>query len=199
MTVVEPLGGPRERAEVLLSWLRRGSERGYIKEPVSQLDHALQCASAADGARASEEAVLAALFHDVGHMAGDGAPEMDGLGVVDHEGIGAQLLRDAGCSPGLADLVENHVAAKRYLCFRDAVYLDKLSEASRGTLVFQGGAMNENEARRFAAKPNLQEILALRSWDEQAKDPAARPPELECYRERLCVHLADHRQEPNAC
>ena len=193
------MGGPRERAEVLLSWLRRGSERGYIKEPVSQLDHALQCASAADGARASEEAVLAALFHDVGHMAGDGAPEMDGLGVVDHEGIGAQLLRDAGCSPSLADLVENHVAAKRYLCFRNAVYLDKLSEASRGTLVFQGGAMNENEARRFAAKPNLQGILALRSWDEQAKEPGANSLGLATYRDRLLAHLEATQGERSAC
>ena len=187
------------RADSLLAWFDGADERGYIGEPVSQLEHALQCAAAADAARASEEVVLAALFHDVGHLAAGGAPEMDGLGVVDHEGIGARLLHEAGCSPGVADLVENHVAAKRYLCFRDARYREKLSEASRKTLAFQGGAMNEEEARRFEAKPNLKEILAVRAWDEQAKDPAARPPGLACYRERLLVHLEAQRQEPSTC
>jgi len=192
-------GGPHDRAEELLAVLLRSSERGYIGEPVSQLEHALQCAAAATRARAPEEAVLAALFHDVGHLAGAGAPEMDGLGVADHEGIGARLLLEAGCSAGVAELVENHVAAKRYLCFRDVAYRGKLSEASRGTLAHQGGPMSDAEARRFEALPNFQWILALRSWDEQAKDPEADPPGLESYHERLRAHLAAAEAERSAC
>jgi len=188
-----------ENARDLLAWLERGGSRGYIGEPVSQLEHALQCAAAAEGARAPEEAVIAALFHDVGHMSGAGGAEMDGLGVVDHEEIGARLLREAGCSPGVVDLVENHVAAKRYLCFRDSAYLDKLSDASRGTLEFQGGPMPEHEARHFEAKPNVRWILALRSWDDRAKDPGANPPGLETYRGRLRDHLLATFSGQTAC
>lgn len=188
-----------ERANSLLAWLERAGGRGYIGEPVSQLEHALQCAASADRARAPEEAVLAALFHDVGHLCGAGGPEMEGLGVVGHEKIGARLLLDAGCSSGLAELVENHVAAKRYLCFRDAAYFEKLSDASRGTLVFQGGPMSDVEARQFESKPNFRSILALRSWDEQAKDPGADSPGLGSYRERLRVHLEARQRERSAC
>ena len=187
------------RADALLLWFEGASERDYIGEPVSQLAHALQCAAAARQAHAPEEAVLAALFHDVGHLAGAGLPEMDGLGVVDHEGIGARLLEDAGCSKAMAELVGNHVAAKRYLCFHDAEYRAKLSEASRQTLAFQGGPMSADEAAAFEAHPNFRWILALRSWDERAKDPKARPQGLESYRERLRAHLESTSREKPPC
>ena len=45
----------------------RGAER--YGESVSQLEHALQCAALARRARADDEVVLAALLHDVGHLA----------------------------------------------------------------------------------------------------------------------------------
>lgn len=186
-------------ADSLLAWFDGADERGYIGEPVSQLAHALQCAEAADRARAPEEAVLAALFHDVGHIAGAGGPEMDGLGVIDHEGVGARLLEDAGCSKDMAQLVGNHVAAKRYLCFRDAAYREALSDASRQTLVFQGGPMSAEEAAAFEKRPNFRWILALRSWDERAKDPAARPQGLASYRERLGAHLESNLRESPPC
>ena len=188
-----------ERAESLLGWLRDSAEQDYIGEPVSQLQHALQCAAAATHARAPTAAVLAALFHDVGHLRGAGRPDMDGLGVVDHEVIGAHLLLETGCSAEVAHLVESHVAAKRYLCFRDAAYRSRLSAASERTLAFQGGPMNTAEARRFSALPNLRWILALRSWDEQAKDPGANPPGLESYRASLEAHIEANRTRHGTC
>ena len=190
MTPLPPPADLDARTDALLAPLAQAKDRGYIGEPVSQLEHALQCAAAAERARAPEEAVLAALFHDLGHLVGGDAPSMDGLGVLDHEEIGARFLRDRGCAPAVANLVASHVAAKRYLCFRDPAYHAKLSDASRGTLAFQGGPMSADEAAVFAAQPELSWILALRSWDERAKDPSARPPGLDHYRDRLRVHLA---------
>jgi len=199
LTLGTPPADLDERADALLAPLDQAKDRGYIGEPVSQLEHALQCAAAAERAGAPEEAVLAALFHDLGHLVGGDAPSMEGLGVVDHEQIGAQCLRDWGCAPAVADLVASHVAAKRYLCFRDPAYHAKLSDASRGTLAFQGGPMDEAEARAFAAQPDLSLILALRSWDERAKDPAARPPGLDHYRDRLRAHLASSQSGAPSC
>lgn len=43
----------------------RGSER-YGGEAISQLDHALQCATLAENAGATDALVTAALLHDIG-------------------------------------------------------------------------------------------------------------------------------------
>ncbi|NWG75838.1 MAG: HD domain-containing protein, partial [Rubrivivax sp.] len=50
-------------------WLEtRGGER-YDGEPVSHLEHALQCAALAARAGAGDALVAAALLHDIGHLA----------------------------------------------------------------------------------------------------------------------------------
>jgi predicted HD phosphohydrolase len=64
--------------------------------------------------------------------------QMDGCGIVDHEGIGADFVRDLGFSARVAKLVRNHVSAKRYLCATNPEYHATLSEASKTTLRFQG-------------------------------------------------------------
>jgi hypothetical protein len=59
--------------------------------------------------------------------------------VVSHERLGAEYLRRAGFGERMARLVEYHVEAKRYLTLRKPGYYDRLSEASRRTLGYQGG------------------------------------------------------------
>jgi predicted HD phosphohydrolase len=44
------------------------------------------------------------------------------LGTVAHESIGADFLGQLGVPEEVASLARWHVAAKRYLCFRDAEY-----------------------------------------------------------------------------
>jgi putative nucleotidyltransferase with HDIG domain len=180
----------RERAELALDHLRRNGDRGYIGEPVSQLEHALQCAALAARASAAPEEVLAALFHDIGHLiAPPGAAEMDGLGIVDHELLGAQWLADLGVDSRVCRLVASHVQAKRYLALRKPGYHDALSEASRGTLRFQGGPMSEAEAHIFEADPVFAAKLRLRIWDEAAKDPQLQAAGLDTYLGMLLDHM----------
>ena len=50
--------------------------------------------------------------------------------------------------PRVAQLVLGHVQAKRYLCHANEHYYQKLSEASKKTLTFQGGVMTKEEAER---------------------------------------------------
>ena len=66
--------------------------------------------------------------------------------------------------------MEGHVQAKRYLTFKFPDYYNELSEASKNTLVFQGGIMTEAEAARFENDPDFQNIIELRRWDELAKE-----------------------------
>ena len=118
----------------------------YIGEPVSQIEHMSQAAQLALAEGCDDEVVLAAFFHDIGHLCGKDAKNMGGYGVVSHERVGADYLRRAGFSERMAKLVEYHVQAKRYLTLRQPGYYQLLSEASIRTLGYQGGVMSESEA-----------------------------------------------------
>ncbi|MCW0923947.1 HD domain-containing protein [Pseudomonas sp. RG1] len=144
----------------------------YIGEPVSQLEHMSQAAELAMAEGCDDEVVLAAFFHDIGHLCAEGAGNMGGYGVVSHERLGADYLREAGFSERLARLVEYHVQAKRYLTLREPGYYARLSEASRRTLEYQGGVMGAAEADAFAADPLCALSLRMRRWDELAKEVA---------------------------
>jgi 2-amino-1-hydroxyethylphosphonate dioxygenase (glycine-forming) len=116
--------------------------------------------------------VLAAFFHDIGHICvmNNEALSMNGYGVKSHEKIGADYLRQKGFSERVARLVESHVQAKRYLTFKDPAYYDMLSEASKKTLEFQGGVMSEQEAEAFENDPLFETSIHMRKWDEMAKE-----------------------------
>lgn len=156
-------------AEVFGLYERHGAA-DYIGEPVSQIEHMSQAAQRAMAEGFDDEVVLAAFFHDIGHLCGQGGANMGGYGVVSHERLGADYLRRAGFSERLAKLVEYHVQAKRYLTFSEPDYYARLSEASRRTLGYQGGVMSAEEARAFEQDPLCAVSLRMRYWDEQAKE-----------------------------
>lgn len=156
----------------IFAFYRTHGQADYIGEPVSQLEHMWQAAALAEAAGYEEEVVLAAFFHDFGHLCAlqqTEAASMDGYGAVNHEKLGADYLRRCGFSERLARLVESHVLAKRYLTYRYPEYRQHLSPASQATLAFQGGAMTAPEAAAFEANPDAEIILQLRHWDDLAK------------------------------
>lgn len=163
----------------------------YIGEAISQLEHACQAAQMAEAEGFDVEVVLAALFHDIGHLCAlqDDHTQMDGYGAMEHEKLGADYLRSRGFSPKITRLVESHVAAKRYLCFADSHYFAQLSEASKKTLRFQGGPMTEEEAKTFEADPLFQTIIRMRTWDERAKEVNVPLPDMEWYKKMASAHL----------
>ena len=65
---------------------RHGSD-DYIGEAITQLEHMSQAAQLAMTEGFDDEVVLAAFFHDIGHLCG-GEGDMGGYGVVSHERIG---------------------------------------------------------------------------------------------------------------
>jgi 2-amino-1-hydroxyethylphosphonate dioxygenase (glycine-forming) len=155
----------------------------YIGEPVTILEHSVQSAQLAEAEGFDEEVILAALFHDIGHLLPMQAHDnMDGLGHRSHEQVGAEYLAQVGFSERLTYLVKAHVAAKRYLCYADPGYYQKLSEASRQTLVFQGGIMGAAEASDFEQHPLFELSLRMRQWDEAAKEINQPAPDLGNYR-----------------
>ena len=181
--------------ETLFKFYEAFGDVDYIGEPVTQREHMQQAAWLARHAGADEALILSAFFHDLGHLCADSdVPQMDGLGVVDHEQIGADYLLGCGFSERVAAGVASHVAAKRYLCCRKPGYYDKLSEASKGTLKFQGGPMLEEEAQAFEADPHYKDFLRLRSWDEAAKKIDGPIIELEELKAMAQRHLQQQQE-----
>ncbi|MEK1909415.1 MAG: HD domain-containing protein, partial [Pseudomonas chlororaphis] len=125
---------PEQRIAEVFGLYERFGDSDYIGEPVSQIEHMSQAAQLAMAEGFDDEVVLAAFFHDIGHICGQDAENMGGFGVVGHERLGADYLRRAGFSERLARLVEYHVQAKRYLTCKEPGYYERLSQASRRTL-----------------------------------------------------------------
>jgi 2-amino-1-hydroxyethylphosphonate dioxygenase (glycine-forming) len=156
---------------------------------VTQLEHAVQSAQLAKNEGFEDEVILAALFHDIGHICtyqqGEVAQQMGEYGTMSHDKIGGAYLRNKGFPERLASLVENHVKAKRYLTFKDPVYYDKLSEASKQTLKYQGGPMTAAEAQNFEQDELFHVKLRMRHWDEEAKETDMPTPDLGRY-QQMC-------------
>ena len=164
-------GNPENTVKEVFSLYEKFGDEDYIGEPVSQLEHMSQAAELARQEGFDDEVILAAFFHDIGHLCADdeAVESMDGMGNVDHEKLGADYLLARGFSPRLASLVQGHVIAKRYLTYKNPEYFNKLSDASKATLEFQGGVMNKNEAAEFERNPDADLIIRMRYWDDMAK------------------------------
>lgn len=162
-------------------------DRMYTGEPVTQLQHALQSADAAEREGASDELVLAAFLHDVGHLINDQGESPTMRGIDDrHEYVALPFLRglfpDAVLQP-----IRLHVEAKRYLCARGHAgmtgceYWSNLSADSKRSLELQGGIFNAAEADTFFARPHASDAVRLRLWDDLAKVAGATTPPIDRY------------------
>lgn len=163
---------PEAIVNEIFSLYNRFGDEDYIGEPVSQLEHMSQAAALAAAEGYDDEVILAAFFHDIGHLCADAeeAGSMEGFGNIDHEKLGADYLLERGFSARIANLVNGHVIAKRYLTYKYPEYYNKLSPASKATLEFQGGPMNNEEASDFEKNSDAELIIRLRHWDDMAKE-----------------------------
>ncbi len=177
------------RDEIVRLFEAFGAER-YGGEAVNQLAHALQAATHAEEAGAEAPLIAAALLHDIGHLV-DGGDE----GLADqgmdwrHEDRGAEWL-SAWLPPAVTEPIRLHVIAKRCLCATEARYWDTLSRASKVSMAVQGGPMSREAAEAFLTQPFARDAVSLRRWDDLAKDPEGRTPDLTHFAEILQGCLA---------
>ena len=139
----------------------------HMGEPVPIGEHMLQAGALAEAAGAEGALVAAALLHDIGHLLG--ADE-------DRHGESGAWWLGRWFGAAATEPVRLHVPAKRYLCAADAGYLGLLSAESVRTLSLQGGPMTAAEVTAFEALPFSGDAVAVRRWDDQAKDPAVTAP-----------------------
>ena len=177
------------RVNQIMELLETAGQSAYFGEPVTQLEHALQCAQLARDSGSDAEMIIAALLHDIGHLVEEEGVHDETVGVIDHDAVGARYLRERGFSDRVAQLVSGHVAAKRYLTRTNPSYFAKLSKASVATLELQGGPMTAEEASAFGRDPLFEQKLRLRAWDEQGKLAGWVAAPLASYRDLLLAHL----------
>ena len=167
---------PHQKAAHLINLLNTKGQGDYIGEPISQLEHSLQAAHLAQKNNADNETVVAALLHDIGQFLpasevqsiahevrdmssdDDDDPSAASVGRVGHDRIGEEYLVRMGFPSKVSALVGSHVAAKRYLCAVEPGYHDTLSEASKKSLMFQGGPMDGPELEEWRANPWCEEM-----------------------------------------
>lgn len=185
-TIMSPL-------DLIAELLGSAGAGDYLGESVTIAEHLYQAGALAEAAGAPPALVAAALLHDVGHLRGadllaDGI-EVSGrdlmAGVDNNHGDRGAAWLAQWFPPAVTEPVRLHVAAKRYLCAVEPGYFALLSPASVYTLSVQGGPMTPAEARAFEANPQAGDAIAVRRWDDAAKDPAVVAPGFAHFRPLL--------------
>jgi predicted HD phosphohydrolase len=154
---------PSLSVDEVLELLATGADRPLrFGAAVTQLDHALQTAALL-GAECPEdhELAVAGLVHDLGHL-------LPGVGDDQHATVAAVSVRET-FGARVAELVELHVDAKRYLVATEPDYGNVLAQDSVASLGEQGGALSEGEAARFATHPLAGDAVRLRRADDNGK------------------------------
>jgi predicted HD phosphohydrolase len=177
-------------------YLRFGDQRheaSSVDEPVSVLEHALQCAQLAEWGGADEQLVAAAFLLDLGLLIPGNDDPLAGNDETRRQ-RSLPHLTDA-FSFDVLEPIRMNVAAKRYLAATEAGYLPSLPPAIRDALPRQGGPMSPVEAARFEGSRFAREAVLLRRWDDQARVPGQRTPPLDYYLALLedVQRLADNR------
>ena len=173
-----------------------GRARQYGEEPVSEYEHALQCATLAEQDGADDELVVAAFLHDFGRLIVDDDELSDSLqhDVDDslqrkgHGEVGAGALKPF-FSDRLLFCVGQHAESKRYLCTTEPDYRDGLSAGSIATLEKQGGMMSASELTAFESSPFVADAVRVRRWDDGGKIPGMQTRSLDHFLELAVRHL----------
>nr|POE51874.1 uncharacterized protein CFP56_26081 [Quercus suber] len=209
--IVTMTTSPEQTTASIIHMLNTRGQGDYIGEAISQLAHALQAAQLAKEHTADEDTIIAALLHDIGHfipapelrtiaheirnMTSGDAGDTGGIGRVGHERIGEQYLRQLGFSEKVVGLVGSHVHAKRYLCATDPAYHDTLSDASKKSLVIQGGPMVAPEVEEWSAVSWCDDMCQLRKWDDAAKVVGLEVAPADAYGPMIVRHLSRQNEQ----
>ncbi|MFG6106805.1 HD domain-containing protein [Leptothoe sp. EHU-05/26/07-4] len=165
----------------ILDLYRQRGQAQYGGEAVSQLEHALQCATLAEENGESPELIAACFLHDLGHLVHHLGDNPAVRGVDDCHEYRAIPVLEPLFPETVTTPIRLHVAAKRYLCAIDENYWEALSPASKLSLKLQGGIFSQSMAQAFIDQPNAESAVKLRRWDDLAKIKNLKTPDLDHF------------------
>ena len=172
--------------QIISSYLNNKSL--YIGEKVTMAEHMIQTAMLAEKTNSSINLICSSLLHDYGHFILEDPDHLvkkkkDGK----HEDLGYEFLKKYFIKDVIGP-IKYHVKAKKYLA-RDKKYYDFLSEASKKSLKFQGGIMNNEEAKEFECVKFFESSIKLRKFDEVAKKEGLKIKSINEYKNLLISKL----------
>lgn len=180
----------KEVVDYIRERVENGRDRQYGEEPVSEYEHALQCATLAERDGADEELVVAAFLHDFGRLIADDDELSDSVEHDVGDGVQRRGHGDVGASalkPFFSDrilfCVGQHAESKRYLCTTEPEYRNGLSTTSITTLEKQGGMMSDSEVAAFESSPFVTDAVRVRRWDDGGKVPGMQTKSLDHFLE----------------
>jgi predicted HD phosphohydrolase len=173
-------------SDILSLYIEQG-DTNYFGEKVTKTEHMIQCAVIAEKNKEPDYIILACLLHDIGHFLDK--DDMNGLGVSNHGIIASNYLKKLGMNSRICFLVEKHIDAKRYLVTIDKKNYDKLSDASKKTLEFQGGKMTDEELYKFENSEEFLNILKIRNYDDNGKQINKDLPNIETFKQLIKKYL----------
>lgn len=178
--------------EELVELFESGGSAEYLGESVTMKEHMLQCADLAVRNGASNELIVAALTHDIGHLLISDALFMQESNIdAHHDELGANWLADR-FPESVSEPVRLHVGAKRYLVSTDPTYFGRLSPASVHTFNLQGGKMSDDEILEFRSHPAHESAIQVRLWDDDGKALGSKTSDLSAF-ESIINAVALHR------
>ncbi|MEA5465798.1 phosphonate degradation HD-domain oxygenase [Leptothoe sp. PORK10 BA2] len=166
--------------EIIDLYRNRGQSQ-YGGEAVSQLEHALQCATLAEEAGKSSSLIAASLLHDLGHLVHHLGEEPALQGIDDRHEDRAVPVLETLFPAAVTTPIRLHVAAKRYLCAVEDSYWASLSHASKRSLELQGGVFTPEAAKAFIQQSYAEDAVELRRWDDLAKVAELKTPDLDHF------------------
>ena len=151
-------------------------------------EHMIQTAMLAEKNNCSSNLVCSSLLHDYGHFILENPDELiakdkDG----GHENVGYAFLKKYFIEDVLSP-IKYHVKAKRYLA-REEKYYNLLSKASKVSLKIQGGAMSNEESKKFEISEFFENSIKLRKFDEMAKKSGLKIKSINEYKNLLISKL----------
>ncbi|RSH83732.1 hypothetical protein EHS25_005636 [Saitozyma podzolica] len=188
------------KVDEIFAMLARGSAKyeNNAERSVSQLEHALQCGQLAVEAGETDETIVGALLHDIGHY----LPHVEAVELINdnlprssrrsHDVVGYVYLGKMGFPESVTELVNAHVDAKRYLTATDPTYYDQLSKGSKNSLRMQGGPFTPEQVTKFEKNPFFREAVNVRIYDDKAKVVDYNTRTLESFKPIVHRVLAAH-------
>jgi [1-hydroxy-2-(trimethylamino)ethyl]phosphonate dioxygenase len=172
--------------EITSNFLRNTSL--YIGEKITMSEHMIQTAMIAEEKNSSSNLICSSLLHDYGHFILENPNNLvkqskDGK----HEDIGYEFLKNY-FSKDVLGPIKYHVKAKRYLA-REEKYYNLLSKASKVSLKIQGGAMSNEESKKFEISEFFENSIKLRKFDEMAKKSGLKIKSINDYKNILISKL----------
>lgn len=157
----------------IISILRTRGHHKY-KERCTMLSHSIQTGLIAKNKGCDDELILSGFLHDIGYLLSfentvKQCKKEDGFENESYYKLAEAYLHKKGFSKKVIAPIANYMNSKRYLCFSNRDYYNKLSSNSKRTLEKNGGIMTKKEAINFEQHPYFNESILLLKIEQKAK------------------------------